>query len=195
MVAIACMMAWFAPPAASASVVWMPVITHGGRPSATPTPTPLPDLLPPPGVVDAYCYAVHDGDTITCKTPTGMQKVRLLGIDAPELKQLPWGPKAQAALQALVYLHNVRLDTAGNAHPLDLYGRTLAYVYVDGTWVQEKLVTQGLAMAKTYGKAPRDYAQLDVLMRQAKNLHVGIWSDPAFVLPSDYRKQHGIGKH
>jgi len=34
--------------------------------------------------------SVHDGDTITLNTDSGAKKIRLAGIDAPEIKQ-PYG--------------------------------------------------------------------------------------------------------
>lgn len=44
--------------------------------------------------------AVHDGDTITLQNESGYKKIRLAGIDAPELKQ-PYGAESRAALRAV----------------------------------------------------------------------------------------------
>ena len=41
--------------------------------------------------------AVHDGDTITLKNESGQKKIRLAGIDAPELNQ-PYGVESRGAL-------------------------------------------------------------------------------------------------
>lgn len=76
------------------------------------------------------CTAV-DGDTLRC----GAERVRLIGIDAPELPGHcagarrcapgdPWASKA--ALEQQVRGRWVRLDRRGTDH----YGRTLAYPYV-----------------------------------------------------------------
>lgn len=46
-------------------------------------------VFPPTGVLEGRCYVI-DGDTIVIKRT----KIRLAGIDAPELDQ-PWGQKAK----------------------------------------------------------------------------------------------------
>ena len=74
--------------------------------------------------------AVVDGDTLRC----GRERIRLLGIDAPEMGKCPQGRKcvkgngkaSKAALQKLVAGRPVRLERYGK----DRHGRTLAYAYV-----------------------------------------------------------------
>jgi len=79
------------------------------------------------------CTAV-DGDTLRC----GTERVRLIGIDAPELPGHcrqgrrcapgdPWTSKS--VLQRLVRGRWVRLDRQGQ----DRYGRTLAFASVGAT--------------------------------------------------------------
>jgi len=43
------------------------------------------------GFLQAQVVSVHDGDTITVLIDNRREKVRLIGIDAPELEQGPWG--------------------------------------------------------------------------------------------------------
>jgi micrococcal nuclease len=38
---------------------------------------------------------VHDGDTVSVVIGNKVEKVRLIGIDAPELGQQPWGIKSK----------------------------------------------------------------------------------------------------
>ena len=73
---------------------------------------------------------VTDGDTLRC----GQERVRLIGIDAPELpghcakwrKCAPGDPwESKAALARLVRGKPVRLER----HGLDRYGRTLAFAW------------------------------------------------------------------
>jgi endonuclease YncB( thermonuclease family) len=73
---------------------------------------------------------VTDGDTLRC----GRERVRLLGIDAPETGKCRQGrvcvagdPKASTnVLKKLVKGKRVRLERHGQ----DRYGRTLAFAYV-----------------------------------------------------------------
>jgi len=54
-------------------------------------------------------------------------RVRLLGIDTPELQQEPWGREARSFLQRLLPVNDVvRLET--DVRERDQYRRILAYV-------------------------------------------------------------------
>jgi micrococcal nuclease len=67
---------------------------------------------------------VRDGDSITVLTDDSRElKVRLEGIDAPELK-LAFGNVSKQELSRLVFGKSVRLEEKGK----DRYGRTLAHV-------------------------------------------------------------------
>lgn len=69
---------------------------------------------------------VHDGDTLTLLVAGNQPvKVRLTGIDAPELKQ-PYGQQAKQALSALAFGKEARVESPGP----DKYGRTLGTVFV-----------------------------------------------------------------
>ena len=87
----------------------------------------------------ASCY---DGDT--CRSNTG-GKIRLACIDTPELRGKRANPvPAKAArdyLRALVVGHDVGIRRITT----DLYGRTVAELFVDGSNVQHQLVAAGHA--------------------------------------------------
>lgn len=64
--------------------------------------------------VSARCVGVHDGDSITVLTAGNVQlKVRLEGIDAPELKQ-PFSQQSKEALSGLVFGKDVTLIKRGS---------------------------------------------------------------------------------
>ena len=84
---------------------------------------------------------VHDGDSITVLAPGNDQlKVRLEGIDAPELKQ-PFSQQSKQALSDLVYGKAVVLRVTGK----DRYRRTLAVVMVEGVNANLEMVKLGMA--------------------------------------------------
>lgn len=78
----------------------------------------------------ALACAVTDGDSLRC----GRERVRLLGIDAPELHRCPRdrrcapgnGGASKAALARAVGARKVNLQRVGK----DRYGRTIAIVHV-----------------------------------------------------------------
>ena len=77
---------------------------------------------------------VHDGDTFY----TGAETIRLRGIDTPELGQ----PKSVAATRRLIaLLHEGPVTIVPRAE--DVYGRTVADVYVRGHNVSEILRSEG----------------------------------------------------
>src|SRR5437763_11555504 len=90
--------------------------------------------------------AVVDGDTIDVAS---VGRVRLLGIDAPEIGRglataAPFAREARARLTALILHRWVRLEQEGA--PVDVYDRRLAYVLTeDGAFVNAVLVREGLA--------------------------------------------------
>src|SRR3977135_3849000 len=90
--------------------------------------------------------AIIDGDTIDV---TAFGRVRLLGIDAPEIGRgfdtpAPFGRAARDLLASLVLHRWIRLEQEGAL--LDIYNRHLAYVMrEDGVFVNAALVRDGLA--------------------------------------------------
>jgi endonuclease YncB( thermonuclease family) len=91
---------------------------------------------------------VHDGDTVRL---AGGERVRLLGIDAPEMREgkpgrtgpfpEPGAVEASEALRKMVGGKVVRVVRRGH----DRYGRTLAKLYLeDGTDVGGELIKRGL---------------------------------------------------
>lgn len=92
------------------------------------------------------CRWVIDGDTFVAE---GVGKVRLIGVDAPELgrdgkKDEPGAEKAKRFLIEVIGGRTVLLDY--DEERFDKYGRTLAYVTTEkGLSVNEELLKRGLA--------------------------------------------------
>lgn len=122
----------------------------------------------PHAVFEAHVVKVVDGDTIHVALPgKATQKVRLLGIDAPERDQ-PYARQARSALSKLVYGREVRLETHGS----DRFDRLLAIVHVGEREVNAELVRVGAAWV--YRKY-RDDEQLIALEDEARAAKRGLW--------------------
>lgn len=78
---------------------------------------------------------IADGDTIDVRLESGMLRVRLHGVDAPEHDQ-PWGRAAKRALSKLVYREKVEIEPVTQ----DQYERIVARVWLDGRDVNTELV-------------------------------------------------------
>jgi micrococcal nuclease len=133
--------------------------------------------------------SVHDGDTIAVFLNGRKEKIRLIGIDAPELAQAPWGAQAQAALERLVLNNIVRLET--DITERDQYGRLLAYVYAGDTFVNLELLKQGQAALYTVPPNVAHVAEYQTAQAEAREAGRGIWNRdaPLTVTPHCYRKQ------
>ena len=104
-------------------------------------------------------------------------RVRLLGIDTPEISPEPdcWGSEATAKLTALVPPGST-IWVAPDAEVHDQYGRTLLYVWTpDGRFVNGELVAQGDARVEIYSPNRSQEALLRSLESAAVAADAGRW--------------------
>lgn len=123
---------------------------------------------------------IHDGDTLSAIDERKVQhKIRLQGIDAPELGQA-FGTKSRDRLAALTKGKSVEVESHGE----DRFGRTLARVTVGGRDVNREMVAAG--MAWHYTRYSDDKA-LAAAQRKAKASQRGLWADAHPVPPWEWR--------
>ncbi len=148
---------------------------------------PPPDSPPPDSPAPASCVVarVADGDTFTCRDG---RRVRLLGVDTPELAQGESGAKAHAALRRLLPVGTpARLEL--DAAPRDRYGRVLAYVWTGSRLVNETLVREGWAMLYTLPPNVKYAGRLGRAQKEARAGSAGLWQSGGFACaPSAYRR-------
>lgn len=130
---------------------------------------------------------VHDGDTLTLLLDGKEQvKVRLWGVDAPELGQ-DYGRKARETLQDLVAGKRVEVETDKK----DRYGRVVSKVTLpDKKDAGAEMLRAGMAWwYQDYAKKAEDYAKLEKEARKGK---IGLWRDLGTkkepVAPWEFRK-------
>ncbi len=130
----------------------------------------------------AKVVGVHDGDSITVLREDKTQvKIRLEGIDAPELKQA-FGNAAKQAMSEMVFGKEVRVVSKG----LDIYQRALGDIYVGETFVNLAMIEKGMAWQFwKYNKDPK----LKEAQEKAREAKVGLWQDASPVPPWDFRKE------
>ena len=129
---------------------------------------------------------VSDGDTVWVQPLLHggeAHKVRLLGIDAPEICQ-PWGPQSRAALHAALQGQVVEV----RARKRDSYGRLLAQLSRQGNDVGAWMVGQGYAWSYSYKSNAGPY---EALQLQAQTQHLGLFSDGRALQPRWFRKRFG----
>lgn len=150
---------------------------------------PAPSTAPAgPVGANATIDWIVDGDTIDVIVDGREERVRLTGIDTPEVARAASGDRpaktaecfadeATAFVEALLPIGTpVRLerDVVGR----DDYGRLLAYVYRagDGVFVNYEIVRQGYAQPLTI---PPNVAHSDLFVeaaRRAESDDIGLWA-------------------
>lgn len=128
---------------------------------------------------------VSDGDTLWV-VPEGRSKkvkVRIKGIDAPELCQT-WGVQSREALRTRLLGQVVQVH--GSEH--DKYGRTLGQVVWQQQDVGAWMVRQGHAWSYRFQEKAGLY---DAQQHEAQTQQVGLYADPKAVRPQWFRKRHG----
>ncbi len=135
----------------------------------------------PPSHIDEAVEVQHiiDGDTVKLKDG---RKVRLIGIDTPELGRnnrptQAYASKARAALVKLLKQSSNQVGLSFGAEHHDKYKRTLAHLYTpNGSNIQTFLLTNGYATAFTTPPNDRFSDCYKAAELKAINKQHGIWS-------------------
>ncbi len=124
--------------------------------------------------------------------PNLISQVRLIGIDAPDIRQRPWGDKAKQGLETLIGGAEQIVTLEFDIEPKDKIGRTLAYVWKDKVLLNEELVKQGYVLF--VGRSPNHkYDQrLERAQQWARIMGQGIWQPekPMRLTPAEFRRQY-----
>jgi micrococcal nuclease len=129
--------------------------------------------LPVKEVVDGDTFRVDDG------SEKGL-KIRLIGVDAPESRKTGrkeigyYGEEAKQFLTHMLTGKRVRLEY--DVERLDMYGRTLAYVYLENnTFVNAELMKHGYAMVMTVPPNVKYAEKFIKLQKKAIAKNRGLW--------------------
>ena len=136
-----------------------------------------------PGVV----VGVVDGDTADIRLQSGMIRVRLHAVDAPERDQ-PHGQAAKKALSALVYGKSVGVEPIEQ----DRYDRLVARLWLDDLDVNAEMIRQGAAWV--YRRYADDAAYC-AYEKAARDLGRGLWALPREqrAAPWEWRRRKTLG--
>lgn len=131
--------------------------------------------------LDARVVRVLDGDTIDVVIADRIERVRYIGIDAPEISHEgnvgePGGAITTRLNRHLLASRRVRLEL--DVETRDRYGRLLAYVWVGDMMVNAELVRQGYARALVIPPNVRYAGLLQRLEGDARHALRGLWALP-----------------
>jgi micrococcal nuclease len=130
-----------------------------------------------PRKVEGKVTRVSDGDTLILVTGEGTKlKVRLYGIDAPEIRHervpgQPYGREAKDALTEMALGRKVTLEIVD----IDMHRRMVGIVRISGADINQEMIRNGLAWAyRRYLSAP--YASVYIAAeKEARSRRLGLW--------------------
>lgn len=131
--------------------------------------------------------AVVDGDTIVV---SGGEKIRYLGIDTPEFGE-PFFEEAKEENRRLLVGKKVSIVECPRKKK-DRYGRTLAWVFADGVFVNMRLLSEGLARSLVMPPCgPERASMIWSTEWEARRAGRGLWA--SFNMEAAKRRREALG--
>ncbi len=133
-------------------------------------------------IISGKVVKIIDGDTFLLKSNDRIFKIRLYGVDAPELVQY-YGKEAKRLIENLSYEKQVTAYVRYN----DPYGRLVGKVILDdGSVLNEILIVNGAVW--WYRHYSKNEKVFQVLEKYAQKNKIGLWEQENPVAPWVYRK-------
>jgi micrococcal nuclease len=105
-----------------------------------------------------------------------MRKTRLIGIDAPEMNQRPWGRQAKEHLIDIMNHTDWLVTMETDEVKQDKYGRALVYLWTNNNeLINERMVLDGYAVLFTIKPNVRYRARFFRAEKLARQEMKGIW--------------------
>ena len=126
---------------------------------------------------------VSDGDTFYLKSNGKSYKIRMYGIDAPELHQA-YGQESKKYLENLIMDKNVDVNIKSE----DKYGRKVGKVIYKNKDINLEMIKSGNAWYYGYyAKSEKEYKKA---FENAQKKKIGLWKGKNIENPRDYRLKH-----
>ncbi len=127
--------------------------------------------------IEVQVQEVYDGDTISVSHGSVYEVVRFIGIDTPEMN---WGNApdcwaAEALDRSTGLLLNQSIWLGFDAECKDDYDRTLAYLSLDGAFINRQLVREGHGWAFPFEPNTAFASSLQTAEQQARAEDAGLW--------------------
>lgn len=118
-----------------------------------------------------------------------IERVRIMGIDAPDNRQLPWGKAAKQKLQELVQGKQIKIEAEDLVR--DRYNRIQGHLWQDQKLVSQQLLESGCVLVNH--QYPHSYSKLLMESQEyARLMGYGIWNpqQPMGYTPSQFRSMN-----
>ncbi|MFB2922381.1 MULTISPECIES: thermonuclease family protein [Aerosakkonema] len=154
--------------------------------SCQPVTTPQGEVAKVVRVVSGQTLETIDSE----KQPPLIEQIRLIGIEAPDLRQRPWGTAAKERLEELIGSKPVLLES--DTETKDQFDRSLAYVWQDGVLLNERLLAEGYGLFVSRSLNNKYDERLESAQEFARVMGLGIWNPekPMRLTPAEFRNQY-----
>ena len=158
---------------------------------------------PPPKYPTIEITRVMSGQSVQwvdkSQQPPVIQEGRLVGIDAPDLRQEPWGEQAKQRLETITKSGQLPVSVEFEGTEPDKFGRRFVYLWQDGRLLNEQLVKEGYVLASMRNSSSVDHLANGTKYRDrflrgsqyARLMGQGIWNPdlPMRMSPAEFRKE------
>jgi endonuclease YncB( thermonuclease family) len=122
---------------------------------------------------------VVDGDTVHIERDGELLKIRMIGIDAPEVREREcFANESTNKLKEMIGENNVYIELDETQGEFDRYNRTLAYIFLsDQTNLNLEMIRQGYAHEYTYNKPYKYQSEFKQAQREARENERGLWGE------------------
>ena len=135
--------------------------------------TPAVVTTSTPAGIEAYVIDVQDGDSLRVDIDGTEERIRLIGVNAPERDEC-FGPESATGLRDLV--DNTVIQIVADVEARDQYGRLLGYIYRDGTLINAEIALRGLVLARAFEPNIALQSRIDAAAEDARENQLGMWS-------------------
>lgn len=146
-------------------------------------------ISPSPTSIDSnewhQVLRVVDGDTVETEINGREEKVRLIGVDTPEVvdgrKTVQcFGQEASEKAKTVLEGKMVKLEADPATGDRDRYSRLLRYIFLeDGSHFNRLMITEGYATEYTYNLPYKYQSEFRQAESEAKEAKRGLWADGA----------------
>ena len=156
-------------------------VSPTAAPTTSPTTEPTPTVEPTPAPLAGTVVEVVDGDTIRVELPSGIETVRIIGIDTPEVvrptePEACYGAEASAFAKEALDGQAVTLELDPTQDERDRYDRLLAHVFVGDELYAAEAIAGGYGIHYVYEDPSVHAAELDAAADGARDGGLGIWT-------------------
>ncbi|MCB9805794.1 thermonuclease family protein [Candidatus Nomurabacteria bacterium] len=125
---------------------------------------------------------IVDGDTVVVFTNNQKTKVRLIGVNTPETvdprKEVEcFGQEASDFLKNILSDKKVELEIDETQGTYDKYERMLAYIFLNGENINQKIIEEGYGYEYTYSVPYKYQESFKMLEAEAKENKIGLWGE------------------